>query len=190
MLKRLWKALKSMLTLGSPKTGSPKTASNVKAGDVVGNVTIGYIGLKPSEFRTKEDIDRMRQAQLDKHTDFKVGESYRLGEAIVTLHPNKASMLRAIAAVDAKREAKVKRLTKRAEDIMLMTPDQITELQLNEWLEKRSRVMSKIQKILALPTIKPPSGKKDDRTKEAFDKIVHDNALDVIDEAKKKDPVH
>lgn len=176
MFNRLWNKLKGLFK----KNKGPKERSkpNVKAGDVIGGVTIGYLGLKPKGEMTQKDVDRLREAQLNKHTDFKVGESYRLGEMIVTLHPNKASMLAAIAAVDARREAKIKRLTRRAEDIMLMSPKELEAFQLNEWLEKRKRVSYKIaQRMAALsydryiaPVEKVPSGKKKERFQEIMDK--------------------
>lgn len=108
MLKRLLRKLKSLFT------PAPKKA---KYGDRVGNVVI------------------TTEAQLIKHTAYKVGESYRLGQAIVTLHANKESMLAAIAATDAQRVVKEASLTEKAIDIMMMTPDQLKQFQVEQWLE-------------------------------------------------------
>lgn len=170
-----------------PRTGlwdTNRTESNVKIGDVVGNVTIHT------------------QSQLDKHTDFKPGESYRLGGCIVTVHADKASMLAAIAAVDKKREDKWAAKRERTIDIMMMTPQQLRELKFNEWLKERKVIDSKINGIIGFGLNKlhfwrnsylhriaikqetpPPSGKQLDRSKAAEIETI---ALTVVDKDKVK----
>lgn len=149
----------------SQVTPSPQPARSqpkVKIGDKVGNVTI------------------LAQYQLDKHTDFKVGESYRVGEMIVTLRASKAEVARIIAQVDAAREAKIARLTKRAEDIMLMSPKELEAFQLEEWLAKRKEVHNKIKvKIGELsanryspPIEEVPSGSKLERFKKLMKNVI------------------
>lgn len=145
MLKKLLNKLKSLF---SKAPQGPKY--DVKAGDKVGNVTIGYLGLKPSKYFTKADIARLRGAQLVKHTKFEVGAQYRVGDGIATVHADKASMLAAIAAVDKRRELKEAMLIERGIELMLMSEEQISELKLNEWLDKRKSLGLKIDKIMGL----------------------------------------
>ena len=147
--------------------GLPRSQPKVKIGDKVGNVEI------------------RAQYQLDKHTDFRPGESYRVGQAIVTVHKDKASMLAAIAAVDRKREEKWAKAKERAIDIMMMTPEQLKALKINEWLAKRRKVDDKIKGIMGgsgegnkyvskryiAPKQSQPSGIKDERTKAVFQEL-------------------
>lgn len=70
----------------------------------------------------------------------KAGESYRLGECIVTLATfgpegklEVAEKIKAIEAIRALREAE---LTQRAEKIMLMAPEELEQFKVNEWLDK------------------------------------------------------
>jgi hypothetical protein len=117
MLKRLLRKLKNLFSPAQPAQDLPgRSQPTVQYGDMVGNVKIE----KPY--------------QLDKHTAFKPGESYRVGEMVVTVHASKESMLTAIAAVDARRKAKEDRLTERSIDIMLMTPEQLQGLKVEEFL--------------------------------------------------------
>lgn len=119
------------------------------------------------------------QSQLDKQTPFKPGESYRVGEGIATVHATKASMLAAIAKVDAKRLAKQKRLTERAIQLMLMTPEQLMELKINEWLEGRKKIDAKIGAIMggdgSQRYIKPnepqPSGNKEEQFEQLMKEV-------------------
>jgi hypothetical protein len=71
----------------------------------------------------------------------KAGDSYRLGEAIVTLatfgKEGKQEVAAKIAAIDKMREEKHQRLTERAEQIMLMSPEQLKEFQIEEWVRQR-----------------------------------------------------
>jgi hypothetical protein len=115
MLKRLLRKLKKLLRAPKPELYPGKRA-DYYYGDKVGGVTIE------------------NHAQMVKHTEFKPGEQYRLGEAIVTVHANKESMLAAIAATEARRKAKEERLTERAIEIMLLTPEQLQELKVEDFL--------------------------------------------------------
>lgn len=74
----------------------------------------------------------------------KEGESYRLGECIVTLakfgiegKQQVAEKIKAIEAIRALRDAE---LTEKAEKIMLMSPEELEQFKVNEWL---SQVQSK-----------------------------------------------
>lgn len=88
------------------------------------------------------------ERQIIKRTHYKPGDQYQVGEGIVTVHANKESMLTAIALVNKRREERHTALWKRAEDIMLMSPKQLQELGINEWLQKRSKAEGKIRKLL------------------------------------------
>jgi hypothetical protein len=126
MLKNLLKRLKKLF--GS-KTAAPiddgKSHPKVMYGDMVGNVKI------------------MAPYQLDKHTDFKPGESYKVGQMVVTVHADKASMLAAIAATNKRREERHARLTERGIELMLMSPEELQKLKIEEWLQKRNEAFDK-----------------------------------------------
>lgn len=167
VFSNLVRKLKSLFTR-APKAPASRTKSSVQYGDKVGNVTI------------------TQAYQLDKHVDFKVGESYKVGEAIVTLHANKASMLAAIAKVNANRKAHEAYLTKRGEDIMLMTPQELAQFKVNEWLAANNSRHSFIKGIVGTiasigryirphkDAFTPPSGKKDERIAEQFKEVMKD----------------
>lgn len=165
MLQKLKSFIKGLFSKAKPS----RTQPTVKVGDKVGEVTI------------------LAQYQLDKHTPFKPGETYRLGEAIVTVHANKASMRAAIAATDARREAREARLKEKAIKLMLMTTDELKAYKLEEWLLKRNVKKNRVQAIMGdilsqvryLPPglsgkSEPPSGLKDERTAEAFKEVMKD----------------
>jgi hypothetical protein len=131
MLKRLLRKLKNLFSPARPAQDLPgRSQPTAQYGDMVGNVKIE----KPY--------------QLDKHTAFKPGESYRVGEMIVTVHASKESMLSAIAAVDARRAAKEARLTEKAINIMLMTPEQLQELKVEEFLNANRAKDSLFKRIM------------------------------------------
>jgi hypothetical protein len=110
------------------------------------------------------------QVQLDKRTAFLPGEAYRIGESIVTVHASKESMLKAIAAVNAKRESRHQQLRERGIDIMMMKPEELLKLKVEQWLMERSRrhqtLFSKLfsfTKRYVSPAEPPPSGNKAER---------------------------
>jgi hypothetical protein len=147
MLKKLVSWAKSLFT----KTPKESSKSTVKYGDVVGNVKIE------------------RPYQLDKHTNFKVGESYRIGEFVVTLRSSKAEVSKVLAQVEANRAAKEAKRRERAIQIMLMTPEELLQFQIYEWLDKRMKQESIHTSIIGKLTgkrysppveIEPPAGSK------------------------------
>lgn len=132
-----------------------------KKGDRVGNVMI--------------ETD----AQVIKHSYYKPGESYRVGEAIVTVHANKKSMLKAIATTNKHRSLKEKKLNKRAIQLMLMTPEELLTTQMKDWLAKRDNTSKKITAIMGAPSKKrylapkspAPSGKRSERFKDIMNTV-------------------
>jgi hypothetical protein len=117
-----------------------------KLGDKVGNVTI------------------MTQAQLDKWTDFKPGESYRVGEGIVTVHACKEDMWLAIMRVEDTKFIKDIIRHERAVDLMMMSPEELEKLKIDEWIAKRekahinlkTRLKSRFWKKKLVPYEAPP----------------------------------
>ena len=149
MLKKLLNKLKGLFT-----RKPPAKRQYAKKGDVVGNVTL------------------LTDAQLVKHTEYLPGESYRLGEAIVTVHSNKESMLAAIRATDLRREAREAKMRERAIDLMLLTPEQLEQYKIGEWLTERNKrdtwLSIKMGKLMGKdryikPVEAPPSGKATER---------------------------
>jgi hypothetical protein len=115
MLKRLLRKLKSLFKAPKPELYPGKRADHYY-GHKIGGISIET------------------HAQMVKHTEFKPGEQYRLGEAVVTVHANRESMLAAIAVVDARRKATEERLTERGIEIMLMNPEELQGLKVEEFL--------------------------------------------------------
>ena len=72
---------------------------------------------------------------------YKPGESYRLGQCVVTLATfgieGKEEVRKKIEAYNALRILKHQELTERAEKIMLMNPEELKQFQIDEWLEQR-----------------------------------------------------
>ncbi|NBO36857.1 hypothetical protein EBU91_04915 [bacterium] len=100
-----------------------------------------YLGVKVTRFKAFL-FERTGQHHKVKATKLalKEGESYRLGECIVTLakfgiegKQQVAEKIKAIEAIRALREAD---LTQRAEKIMLMSPAELEQFKVNEWLDK------------------------------------------------------
>lgn len=98
------------------------------------------------------------------------GEQYKLGEATVTLAKfgiaGKEEVAKKIAAADARRAARWEKARERAIDLMMMTPEQILELQINEWLDKRKEFEKKLKEFDSLPLEPPPSGKAGDNKRQ------------------------
>lgn len=71
----------------------------------------------------------------------KEGESYRLGECIVTLAKfgveGKQEVAKKIAYWEQKAKEKEEALTKRGQEIMLMTPEELKQFQVDEWVKQR-----------------------------------------------------
>jgi len=70
----------------------------------------------------------------------KEGESYRLGECIVTLAKfgieGKQQVAEKIKVIDALRALKETELTEKAEKIMLMSEEELEQFKVNEWLSR------------------------------------------------------
>lgn len=118
-----------------------KSRSQVRYGDKVGNVTIAT------------------QSQLEKHTIYKIGESYRVGECTITLRASKAEVQQVIAYWDSIRAQKEERLKARAIELMLMSPEALQELKIGEWLSKHQDKASVIQSIVDWATKQLPLSK-------------------------------
>lgn len=100
---------------------------------------IFYCGIWFSKLKNKF-LERTGQHHKVKITKMalKAGDSYRLGECIVTLatfgiegKQEVAEKLKAIEAMRALREAE---LTEKAEKIMLMSPEELEQFKVSEWL--------------------------------------------------------
>lgn len=183
MLRKLKALFSKAITLLSKPKSQPialqeRSKPKVKVGDMVGNARIKGEGelIGKDVYVTKE----MAQAQLDKHTDFKIGESYRVGEAIVTLHPDKASMLKAIKKVEERRLAKEIALRDCGIEIMLMSPEELLQLEVDKWLlnrkEKESKVMAIMGKILGkdryiAPEVPQIQGSVEERFKDLMKEV-------------------
>ena len=110
---------------------------------------------------SRQAFEKKQRARYLVHSMLKEGDSYKLGEATVTLarfgREGKEDVSAKIAAAAARRKERMDFLTKRGEDIMLMTKEQIREMQLEEWLEKRREHQEKIYRIMNGPD-EPPAG--------------------------------
>lgn len=72
---------------------------------------------------------------------YKEGESYRLGECVVTLAKfgpeGKQEVAAKLLAYETQRIEKERKLTERAQEIMLMNPEELKEFQIEEWIRQR-----------------------------------------------------
>ena len=71
----------------------------------------------------------------------KAGDSYRLGECIVTLAKfgveGKEEVRKKIEAFNALRALRHAELTERGQKIMLMSPEELKQYQVDEWIKQR-----------------------------------------------------
>lgn len=139
---------------GGFKTPSNSVTRSPGVGDRVGNITI------------------LTDAQAIKHTPLKVGDSYRLGSSTVTLRASQAEVAAIIAMYDRERARKEARLTKRANEIMLMSPKELEQFKVQEWLDAQQEYLKKIGKVMEQPTTPPSSGNKAIRINKQFLEIV------------------
>lgn len=86
---------------------------------------------------------KAKQLQKVKSTKiaYKEGESYRLGQCIVTLAKfgieGKQEVAAKLLAYETQRLEKERKLTEKAEKIMLMNPEELKEFMVEEWIRNR-----------------------------------------------------
>lgn len=103
-----------------------------------------YLGIKLTKFKALF-FQRTGQHEKVKATKLalKAGDTYRLGESIVTLATfgpqGKLEVAEKIKAIEALRALRDAELTERAEKIMLMSEQELEQLKVNEWLVKVKR---------------------------------------------------
>lgn len=114
-----------------------------------------YLGVKLTRFKALF-FERTGQHEKVKVTKLalKAGDTYRLGECIVTLATfgpqGKQEVAEKIKAIEAMRALRDAQLTERAEKIMLMSEKELELFQVNEWLGKvRHKNEQKIYESLA-----------------------------------------
>lgn len=101
-----------------------------------------YVGVWLTKFKDSWR-PKTRQQHKVKATKiaYKEGESYRLGECIVTLAKfgpeGKKEVAAKLLAYEAQRQDKERRLTQKAEKIMLMNPEELKDFMVEDWLSKR-----------------------------------------------------
>jgi len=109
---------------------------------------IFYLGVKLTRFKEKL-FERTGQHHKVKSTKLalKEGESYRLGECIVTLAKfgieGKQQVAEKIKAIEAIRALRERELTEKAEKIMLMSEEELEQFRINEWLERMKSINEK-----------------------------------------------
>ena len=123
------------------------------------SAVIFYCGVKFSKLKGLW-FERTGQHHKVKVTKLalKAGDSYRLGECIVTLATfgpeGKLEVAEKIKAVEAMRALRERELTEKAEKIMLMSPEELEQFKVNEWLAKVKATNSKkIYDSIEDPTI-------------------------------------
>lgn len=103
-------------------------------------------------FEKKTDMrqaqEAKRRARYEMHSLLKVGDTYKLGEGTCTLAKfgveGKEEVKKKIEAADARREERRRILTARAEEIMLMKPDELVQFQLEKWFKERKDFTEKV----------------------------------------------
>lgn len=102
-----------------------------------------YLGVTFTSLKKLWGRPRTKQHKKVRTTQiaYKEGESYRLGECIVTLAKfgveGKQEVAAKIAYWDLMRKQKEEELTKRGQEIMLMSPEELKQLQVEEWIQQR-----------------------------------------------------
>lgn len=103
------------------------------------------------DFQTRAEFEHAQQQRSVFHSLLKEGDEYKCGESTVTLAKfgveGKQEVAKKIAAADKRREDKQKFLTERGEKIMLMSPDELQEFKINEWLENRNKIKNLIKEF-------------------------------------------
>lgn len=105
--------------------------------------TLFYLSVQVTKFKRGNWKPFAKQHHKVKVTKMalKAGDSYRLGECIVTLAKfgieGKQEVAAKITAFNKRRELRHKELTEQAEKIMLMSPEELKRYQVEEWLKQR-----------------------------------------------------
>lgn len=162
MLKKLLQKIKSLFTKPPASTGPSKPYMGI--GEMDGNVKIE------------------RADQLTKRTHYKIGESYRLGEMIVTLRSSKAEVAKILAAVDARRLAREVARKERGIELMLMKPEELMKLKIDEWLKTRNEEGNKLSSKMGIVDwmkryVAPRQKQIAGSHKERWNNLVEDNQL-------------
>jgi len=109
-------------------------------------------------------FEQKRRARYEFHSLLKEGDQYRLGEATVTLAKfgveGKQEVAQKIAEADARREKRKQQQTEYGEKIMLMSPEELSEFKILEWLDKRKKHEEKLTEIMNQPDGDQPSGRR------------------------------
>lgn len=105
--------------------------------------TLFYVSVQITKFKKGKWKPFAKQHHKVKVTKMalKAGDSYRLGECIVTLAKfgieGKQEVAAKIAAFNKLKELRHKELTEQAEKIMLMSQEELKQYQVEEWLKQR-----------------------------------------------------
>ena len=105
--------------------------------------SIFYLSVWFTRFKEQAWKPFTKQQQKVKATKiaYRAGESYRLGECVVTLATfgveGKEEVRKKIEAFNALKALRHQELTEKAEKIMLMTPEELKVYQVDEWLKSR-----------------------------------------------------
>lgn len=105
--------------------------------------SVFFLGVWVTKFKEEWSRPRSKQHKKVKITQvaLKEGESYRLGECIVTLAKfgveGKEQVRKKIEAINLLRETREKELIERGQTIMLMNPDELKKFQIEEWIKQR-----------------------------------------------------
>lgn len=111
------------------------------------------------DFQARAEFEHAQQQRYLFHSLLKEGDQYKCGEATITLAKfgveGKQEVEKKIIAADERREARQKLLTERSEKIMLMSPDELQEFKVSEWLENREKIKNLIEEFEKNPDVPP-----------------------------------
>ncbi len=105
------------------------------------HASVFYLGIKFTKLKALF-FERTGQHEKVKVTKLalKAGDTYRLGECIVTLATfgpqGKLEVAERVKAIEALRALREAELTEKAEKIMLMSEKELEQFKVNEWLTK------------------------------------------------------
>jgi hypothetical protein len=119
-------------------------------------------------------FEKKWRKRYEMHSLLKEGDTYKLGEATVTLMKagpeGKQEMKKRIAEADARRAKRREELTKKGEEMMLLPPEELLKYQVDEWIQKnkefqKNKRMKKLTKKESAAEPPPPPGDKKTRAR-------------------------
>lgn len=103
----------------------------------------------------RQTFEKKQRERYVFHSMLKAGDQYRLGEATVTLAKfgveGKEEVRKKIEAAERRRSERKRILTERAEEMMLMKPEELEKFQIEKWFSDRKEFQQKLSQLDLAP---------------------------------------